>query len=204
VHVERDPRIFEAGQPDWIPYFFLFPGPIEKIPPPPSESLAQDWWAWAHEQGAIDAYSTKLSVTLTCHQDVTVAIDALTVRLTEQPDTPHGTLVARPTGGADIVVRGIEVDLDGMGQPVVRLRDSGGGPLPSIGFSVKPGEVERLQIEARAAALRCKWTAELHLLVDGRRQTIEVTDGGKSFETAGTASLEPYIWEGGWRKLDMG
>jgi hypothetical protein len=201
LHVEQDPRIFEAGHPDWIPYSFLFPRAISEVPAPPTGGIAQDWWAWAHTHGAVDAYSTKLAITLVCRQDVTVAVDALTVRLVNELETLRGTLIVRPTGGADIVERGIEVDLDGMGQPVVMYRDSGGGYLKSLGFSLKKGEVERIQIEARAAAMLCKWTAELHLLVDGRRRTVEVTDAGKPFQTAGTDGLEPYIWDGGWKKL---
>jgi hypothetical protein len=87
-----------------------------------------------------------------------------------------------------------------MGQPVVMYRDAGGGYLKSLGFSLKKGEVERIQIEARAAAMVCSWSAELHLLVDGHRRTIEITDAGKPFQTAGIDDLEPYIWDGGWKK----
>jgi len=198
IHVERDPRIFEAGNPDWIPYCFLFPGTVRDLPRPPQDGIAQDWWAWAHDHQGIDAWSTKLSITLTCRQNVTVAVDALTVRLVGEPSDPEGTFVVRSTGGADIVARGIEVDLDGMGQPVVTYRDSGGEYLNSLGFSLKPGDVERLQIEARAQWRLCRWQAELHLLVDGRRQTVEISDDGRPFETAGTDDKEWYVWNDGW------
>jgi hypothetical protein len=132
---------------------------------------------------------------------VVVAVDALSVRIISQGPVPGGTFIVRPTGGADLTPRGIEVDLDGMGNAAITyLRGEGGGTLPSLSFTVEPGEVERLQIEARAGHTLCTWTAELHLLADGQRKTVEIDNNGQPFETAGRDGRPMYAWmDGAWR-----
>ena len=110
IHVERDPSLFEAGYPDWIPYYFLFPGNVQDLPHPPTMGLLTISGHGLMIITPSTRGSAKLSITLTCRQNVTVAVDALTVRLVGEPSDPEGTLVVRPTCGADIVERGIEVD----------------------------------------------------------------------------------------------
>jgi hypothetical protein len=204
IHVETDPRIFEAGLPDWIGYGLFFPAPPSEVPAPPERGTAQEWWAWGHSLGAHDAWSTKVSVTLTCKQDVIVAVDALSVQMIDQHPVPAGTIVVRPTGGADIVPRGVEIDLDGMGNSAITYyRSEGGENLPSLSISVKPDEIERLQIEGRAAHSVCKWRAQLHLLVDGRRETVEISNGGQPFITVGQGDRPIYTWnDDEWTRTD--
>jgi hypothetical protein len=57
VHIEADPAIFEAGEPPWIGYGFIFPqGTAELEPPPPGN--CPEWWAWARGKQGVDAYRT--------------------------------------------------------------------------------------------------------------------------------------------------
>jgi hypothetical protein len=116
-------------------------------------------------------------------------------------DERRGLIALCPVGGADLLPRRIEVDLDMFDGDIAMTRHLDYDeevPLPSI--SLAPGEVERLHIWARAASGFHQWRLELPVLVDGRRQLVPVDDKGDAFMTVGTDSFPKIVWtDGAWQ-----
>jgi hypothetical protein len=154
IHVETNPAVFEAGLPPWVGYGFVFTD--ESLPGPPPPGPCQEWWAWAKENGGVDAGETKLRLTLVGDERTTVVIDALRVVIVttgrprgvssqapelrerkigitpfdcpcdKQADPMNGPFVVCPVGGAAITTRHIAVDLDVFGEPTTRYVRDGG------------------------------------------------------------------------------
>ncbi len=194
IHVETNPAIFEAGLPPWMGYGFVFPEEVALGPPP--SGPCQNWWAWAKENGGVDAAITKLRLTLVGDDKATVLVDALQVTIMNQGDPLDGEYVVCPVGGADITVRHIAVDLDGSSQPVTRYVKDGGESTGRFAFQLARGQVEVFNIEAHAGYSSCEWQAELLLLVDGKRRTIAITNDGKSFRTTAVSGSGTLHWTG--------
>ena len=192
IHVETNPAVFEAGLPPWIGYGFVFAGDFQPGPPPPGP--CQEWWAWAKESGGVDAGITKLRLTLIGDESATVVIDALRVAVTKKRDPLDGAYIVCTVGGAEITTRHIAVDLDLFGEPTTRYVRDGGESTGRFGFQLARGEVEIFNIEARAEGSYCEWVAELFLLVDGKRQTISISDEGRPFRTTAPSGLEMLHW----------
>jgi hypothetical protein len=140
-------------------------------------------------RGAYDGWYTELEITLVGASSATVVLDDLRVKTVSRRE-PTGIALNCLVGGADITPRSLVVDLD-FEPGVVTYEDDGGEPAGAFSFSLVKGEVERFHVRASTSA-RVEWTAELLLLVDGRRQTIALTDNGQPFRTIwpeGPASL---------------
>jgi hypothetical protein len=142
----------------------------------------------------VDAGITKLRLTLIGDESTTVVIDALRVAVTNKRDALDGAYIVCTVGGADITTRHIAVDLDLFGEPTTRYVRDGGESTGRFGFQLARGEVEIFNIEARAESSYCEWVAELFLLVDGKRQTISISDEGRPFRTTAPSGLEMLHW----------
>jgi hypothetical protein len=201
VHLETDPAIFESGEPPWIGYSFLFPhGQVELGPPPPGN--CPEWWAWARTNQGVDADRTKVRLTIIGDSEATVIVEALRIAVVRRAEPLDGTLVLCPVGGADITPRHIAVDLDGFPEAVTSYYDAGGDPTGRFSFALARGEAELFNIEATAGHSYIEWVGKLYLLVDGKRQIVNISDQGEPFRTTSSSHLEPLTWtDGKWDLL---
>jgi hypothetical protein len=190
VHAETDPTLIHAGAPDWIGASFVMPGDDLASAPPPSGG-GPLWRAWLRPLGAYDGGATKVRVSMHATSDTTVLIDELLVQVIERAD-PTGHVLQCLVGGACILTRSLQVDLDP--EPcVVDHRDEFGDGAEPFAFTLSPGKVEVFHITATTTR-RCQWTAELRMLVNGERRTEHLDDDGRPFRTSGIDGLPTSIW----------
>lgn len=145
-------------------------------------------------KGAFDGDCTEIRVTLQGAADSTVLVDGLRVMSIER-SAPVGNHFLCPVGGADITPRSVVVDLD-WNPGVVTYTDDGGDPGGQFTFTLSKGEVEVFHVRAQTTEFRCRWTAELLLIVDGKRQAIFLDDNGEPFRTSATQGLRTWMWQG--------
>lgn len=200
VHVEKDPAIFYAGGPNWDASLFVLldladPSDVGEPPRGP----CRDWRSWLWPIGAYDAERTDLHVTIQGAADSTVLIDGL--RVTSISRRPvSGFCLLCPVGGADATPRSVNVDLD-WDPGVVTYSDAGGEPTGRFAFTLTKGEVETFHIVATAGQAACSWVAELFLVVNGRREVVQIDDDGDPFRTSGVGSIPTFVWSGSdWRR----
>ena len=204
VHVEHNPSIMWAGAPPWVGASVFFAGTFPGDSPP---GACTDWHQWATRRGGIDVGLTMLQVTIQAKVEAAVVIETPIVR-SKSSELPSGVVGTCPVGGAAMVPRHFEIDLDSFGVPTVSFRSAGDGEfIPPPSFVLAAGEVERFQIWARASRGLHKWTLDLPLLVEGRRTTVSVADGHQPFATVGSdeASGIEFFWQDGqWRRSNLG
>ena len=140
IHVEPDPKISMAAYRSWDGYSFHIPRRIDEIGEPPGP-VCREWWTWAHGMEGMDAGYTHVRLMVTGLSDMDVVVDALQVRVLDRYDAPAGTTIICATGGADLVPRHIDVDLDHE-PPLTEYRDSGGDPTSRFLFTLRKGETE--------------------------------------------------------------
>jgi hypothetical protein len=131
--------------------------------------------------------------------DRPVQIDSVVInRVTVAP--PRGLAIAAGVGGQPVTVRHVRVSLDDPA-PITTYGDDGQEQARSFGFVIGRQEREVFHLVATTHASRVEWTAELVLLVDGRRRRFRISDSGASFRTSGSEGLDKYFWSGSaWRK----
>ncbi len=186
VHVERDPSIIWAGDPDWVAFSTYFRDPLQLDEPPADRT---EWLDWARRRGGVDASQTQLQVILQAKTDVAVVVEGLRVRQEIRP-VQGGCVLVRPVGGADLVPRHFHVDLDWGSSPLVTYRGAGSGEPEDIPrMKIPAGDIERFHIWAEADSGWHDWTLDLLLLVEGRRLVVPINDEGAPFRTVGSAGL---------------
>jgi hypothetical protein len=203
LHVETDPGVFLAGGPNWDPFGYLLPFSPDSLPTPPSD-MCREWYRWAIDVGGVSAEWARVRLTLSGHLDATGLIDHLEVKVHRRNATREGTYVLCRTGGADAVPRGFLVTLDD-DTPTATLLENGGEPaMGPLGISIQKGEIEIIEIQVEVTAADVEWTAVLGMIVNGKRERVEVTDGGKPFRITGTEGLLPYERTAeGWQALSL-
>lgn len=193
VHVEREPSIVWAGFPNWIGAAVWLPSLPSSDPP----EGPTDWHRWAKSIGGTDASITYLKITITCKDSASVVVNPPKVRRDSLPvgNPPKGIIAVKPTGGAAVTPRRIQVGLD-MGTS--NWLDEDGNPIPALSLALDPGESEQFYIFASASIGRYEWHLELPIIVDGRRRIIKIDDGGDRFMTHGTDGLTEHFWHNGF------
>lgn len=195
VHIETDRKLIWAGSPPWVAAAVWIP----HVPTEPPPEDANEWSAWARGQGGHDADVTMLQVTLQAKSAMSVVVDRPAVRH-NRDDLASGAILLCPVGGADLLPRRIELDLDTFAgdSALARFLDYDEEmPMPSVQLAA--GDVERFHIWATAISGYHQWQLELPLLVDGRRERFVVNDGGDAFQLVGSEGLPEYTWDGaGW------
>lgn len=195
VHVETDPSVIWAGTPDWVPFQYFFPTPDLPAPPPPNP---RKWRAWAVAEGGFDLWESVVRLTIVGTAPVTV-LETPDVTVTKEP-LPPGRKVLRPVGGAEISPRAYRVDLDTFGEqsPDISLVEEGDSVRHDpLSFSLERNGVEQilLRVQSQRPGLYY-WRGRLPILIDGKREYVDVDDGGVPFLLAGGDLLDTSIWEG--------
>lgn len=192
VHVETKREVIYAGTPNWVGSGWVIPGADDpnELGAPPTDTC-REWAAWLKPLGAYDGWETEIRVTLVGVGPSSVVVDGVRANIiSRRPATGIG--VSCRTGGADITPRGIEINLDWDPGVVTFPQDQGHGLM----ISLAAGEVERLHLLATSQD-RVQWTAELDLIVDGKRKTVVLDDDGEPFRTCAQGGLPVWAFEGG-------
>jgi hypothetical protein len=200
VHIETDPSIIWAGMPPWIGARFLVPHDADVSSPP---IQCPEWRMWAHGRGGVDATLTQLRVTLTARQDLLVVVDGLRVHVRRRNPVPPWRAITCGVGGADIEPRRAEIRLSDFDRPTFTWLDQGGENDQAPTFSLSESEAEMIHIWAYAGDEWVEWAAELLVIVDGHRRTVEISDGGRPFVTTGSAgAASEHLWISGGDRWD--
>jgi hypothetical protein len=189
AHVEDDLAVIYLGSPPWIGCRFLLPTGSTMTTPP---ERCVDWWKWAHSVGGIDGDVTHLRVTLTgVHEDLTIVVDGVQARVeSERPIRSESWKhVVCPAGGADIVPRHLEIQFEPFDPPTSWWVDPFAETSRPAAFTLKRGEVERIDVIARSTAKDVSWTADLVLLVNGKRRLLPLSKKGEHWRTIGTQNI---------------
>ncbi len=196
VHIETDPSIIWAGYPPWIGAGYLVP-PSAHIGAAPSDHCP-DWRNWIQSMGGVDALLTYVKLTLTARSDVTVVVDALRPRIAERRAVPAWRHLQCAVGGASITPRRAEVRFGDFAQPVFSWVDQSGDHVSAPSFSLSGSDVEELHLWAWSDREWISWTADLLLLVDGKRRVIAISDNGRPFVTTGVeGAVSTHSWSSG-------
>lgn len=192
VHVEHDPSIVWNGEPDWVPLSVYIDDPMRMARINPLNR--DEWVEQARLANAVDAGMTFLKATIQAKSDAAVVIESVRVVVHRKVQLDGGMILTRPTGGADLVPRRIEIDFDfNPNSPLVTWYKAGGEPGKPIAINLSSGEIEQFHIWAKAyqgvEAVRYEWSFELLLLVEGARRVHRIDDNGKPFVTVCPGNL---------------
>lgn len=193
VHIESNSELMFQGLPDWEPFTVWLPDRRQLALSEAPEGR-WDWLNWVRAQGAQDAQTTKLKVTLQAKSEAAVIVDAIRLSVARKEVPAGGIVLTRSVGGADMCGLFISMDLD-------RAAEDEQNPLLWLGYgegvpssrALAAGDVERFEIHANAAAGWFEWSLELHLLVEDRRVRRKVDNDGKPFVTVGVDGL-PHLF----------
>jgi len=193
VHVEDDPELVWLGSPPWVGAAVLLGPDVDTaVSPPPSD--CRGWSVWARGLGGCDAERSELLVTVGGRGGASVVVEGVRVSTT-RGDVPAGSTVLQcPVGGASMEPRRVEVALDGFALPTAVFLDRGGEPSPPFAFAVDGGTPERFHVVVRARSGVHRWTADLVLLVDGRRVVRSVRSARRPGTTAGVEGVPSTVW----------
>ncbi len=195
THIESDPSVIWAGEPNWIPFQFFFPEAAPTEAPPPD---GKGWRAWATTRGGFDLRESVVRVTVVSRAPVTVVLETPMVICTTEA-APEGVRAVYPVGGASIQPTAFYVDVDTFGPefPQVHLTGEQGKDVKSpLTWSLGTGEAQTILLRVSSSSARLiYWSARIPLLIDGRRRYIDVNDEGKDFIFAGAeAGSEDYFF----------
>jgi hypothetical protein len=194
VHVETDPSIVWAGMPPWIGAGFLVPVEADISLPP---AHCPEWWTWARARSGVDESVTQVRITMTARRDIVVVVDGLRVKVSARRAVPPWRRIICPVGGADITPRRAEVRLSDFDPPMVLWVDEAGDAISAPAFTLSGSDAEMIHLWAHVGDHEwVEWTAELLVLVDGRRRVIDVSDNGRPFVTSGSDGIAAdHVWD---------
>lgn len=204
VHVDTDPRVIHAGDPNWFSFSYVLP---ERTSPeglePPSETCSE-WLTYFDPLGAFDGGVSKIRITLQGRGPSRLIVDGLRVNIATRRGA-RGIGLTCPVGGASVTPRAVEITLDN-DPPVVAYHDDDGQETRPFLFSLGSDDIEVFYVEARAKAMACEWTAELLLIENGSRRSIAIDNQGRPFRTSGMAEIPVFVWwgENGWSQPTTG
>jgi hypothetical protein len=192
-----------AARTDLLPPGFVFPRPVEELPPAPAAWDQHS--AWADGLGGVDAGSTVVEIVVQGRGSTPVILQDLRVEVLERRPPLVGTYLL--PAGADLVdVRYLTADLDG-NPPQLTLGEgfvegAGGWSFP---LRVSAQEVEVLYLIARTAACDCSWVAELDYVAQGNAGHLRIDDGGRPFRTTATTNAVAYQLapDGGYEPVEV-
>ncbi|MEV5092999.1 hypothetical protein ACWEQ5_31430 [Streptomyces griseoincarnatus] len=189
VHIERDPSIAWAGNPNWVGTAVWLPELPSGAPP----ENATDWHAWAKTLGGTDALVAFLRVTITCREPTSVVVNPPKVRRDILPvgNPPKGIISVSQTGGASLTPRRIEVNLD---MEAAIWVNEDGRRVEALSLLLEPGDSEQFFIFIKATVGRQQWHLELPVIVDGKREVMRIDDDGRRFILHGGEGMDGHFW----------
>lgn len=194
VVVQTDPAEYEAGQPNTLATDYVLPRGVQRAGAPPGD-VCREWHPWAVRQGGVDSGETKVRVVLQAEASASVLLQGLDVRIESRRPVLAGDRVLCRTGGAYGVLRGLDVDLDARPPTVTYSPDGERRTTKPLLFKLTGAETEIFEIRAKSRSCLCAWSARLHLIADGKRRTVEVTDDGRPFRTTSGGANPVFEWD---------
>jgi hypothetical protein len=184
VLVDTDQAVMWAGAPPWVGFSYYFTAGLPSGEPP---TVGVDWGQWAYKRGGIDVALTMMQVTIQAKLNSTVILDPPIVRVVDRHPVSGGVIATYGAGGADLVPRHFEVDLDMFDPPHVSYMNEDQQVGSSPGFKLASGDVERFHVRAYAMGGELvEWTLELPMIVNGKRLTLPVAGPtSRRFRTLG-------------------
>jgi hypothetical protein len=195
---------------------FVIPRPLREIGRPPDATdtypdapqmlamrAAPLRYAWAHEQGGVDATETLVRISISGSSVAATDLQQLRVRLVHCEPPLNGHLVTYTGQGSGIGARYFSIDLDS-DTPVAEYVDAKGRPKRRQPFPVRVTDSDQEVFDVTAGIMRrdCQWELLLDWTAGARHGTAVLDDHGKPFRTTsgGTADgpgpgLEPVIWD---------
>jgi hypothetical protein len=199
VHIEQDPDIIYANDPNWVSFPYFFPNRSAGDIPPPPQGKCTAWWKWARELGGEPAGLMELQVTITAWEDLRVIVDALRIEIVSTPTPPIGTTVVCPVGGADLVHQQLAVTLSEFASSVIPRAAGSAEATNNFAFSLGPNETCRFSLSVTPSdePIQCyEWVALLDLLVNNERKTVTVDNDGRPFVLHTEGFRDAHRWDG--------
>lgn len=199
VHIEQDPGIIYANDPNWVTFPYFFPNRSPDDLPSPPKGKCTAWWKWAKEFGGEPSGLMELQVTITAWEDLRVIVDALRIEIVSTPTPPTGTTVVCPVGGADLVHEQLAVTLSEFASTVIPRAAGSGDVTKNFAFTLGPSESYRFSLSVTPSdePIQCyEWVALLDLLVNNERKTVRVDNDGRPFVLHTQGFRDAHQWEG--------
>ena len=183
---------------------FLFPvsSPNELTDPPSDTEESGKFWEWSRKNGGMDLYFSEFRLAVTA-RTVPVIVQGIDVEIVGMFAPMTGVSVTRPVGG-QMSIQGLYVDIEKRSVGAVVNPEDGvtvGKEQDDFAFSVAPGQTELFSIVGMSC--HCSWRLELNLLVDGKKNSVQLDDMGQPFVTLSSAktTATDYRWspEAGWQ-----
>ena len=182
---------------------FVIPRPLAQIGRPPDASdvdprfpqelsigAAPLRYAWAHQQGGVDATETLVRVSISGSSAAATDLQQLRVRLVRCQRPLKGQLITYLGLGSGIGARYFSIDLDS-NTPVAEYVDAKGRAKREQPFPLRVTDSDQEVFDVSAGITRrdCQWTLLLDWTAGARHGTMVIDDHGKPFRTTsgGTA-----------------
>lgn len=178
---------------------YVIQKPIEEVGDPPNgadDCLGR--YAWAHALGGVDADRTGVRVVVEGRWSSPVIINGFHPRVVRPGAPLIGSHVTCPPKGGEVAdVRFLAVELRKAGA-TYRYHPPKNDTHKSFAFTVSKGQTELFHINAQAIDCDCEWVADLELIVDGKKETVTITDDDdKPFRTTAFVNAKRYHWVNG-------
>lgn len=186
---------------------FVIPRPLAQIGRPPDagdidpqfpQQLAMRAaplrYAWAHQQGGVDATETLLRISISGSSASATDLQQLRVRLVHCQPPLKGQLVTYLGLGSGIGARYFSIDLD-RNAPVAEYVDAKGTMKREQPFPLRVTDSDQEVFDVSAGITRrdCQWTLLLDWTAGARHGTTVIDDHGKPFRTTSGGTADGAI-----------
>lgn len=160
--------------------------------PPKGTSPATDARAWLMDREAFDLQDSRLRLELENTSESTISVVGIGARVESRAAPLSGAIIRSASAGERAAIP-IELRLDDE-LPLARSPD--GSPYFSHHFiELAPGELQVVNVTARARLSAVEWTIEVTCVHDGARFTLDVAGERGAFRTAASApSASEFEW----------
>ena len=186
---------------------FVIPRPLAQIGRPPDASdidpqfpqqlamrAASLRYAWAHQQGGVDATETLLRISISGTSPAATDLQQLRVRLVHCQPPLKGQLATYQGLGSGIGARYFSIDLD-RNPPVADYVDAKGAMKREQPFPLRVTDSDQEVFDVSAGMTRrdCQWTLLLDWTAGARHGTTVIDNHGKPFRTTSGGTADGAI-----------